>query len=194
MVEAANGRIKQWHFLDKVIRNTLLPLVRDYFWIICSLINRFSHVYVNDTSKDNKLAEKMLNLLKETNELQNYVKQLKDGSEKKLKWVTLDASGSINDFPRLSLDSLMDLTIGVYQLKQAKTYAIEHIDPDRTYEVKVAMQEKAVVRALIQSRHMKSVQYEVWLKYSSNEILGWYCMCKVGVRVVGCCAHISFHH
>ena len=191
VVEAANGRIKQWRFFDKVIPNTLLPLVRDYFSIICSLINRFSHVYVSDTSKDNKLAEKILNLLKETNELQKYVKQLKDDSEKKLKWAALDASGSINDFPRLSLDSLMDLTLGVYQLKQAKAYAIEHIDPDGTYEVKVAMQEKAIVRARIQSRHINSVQYDVWLKYSSNEILGWYCMCKVGARVVGCCAHIS---
>jgi hypothetical protein len=114
-----------------------------------------------------------------------------DGNEKKLTWTALDATGTVKDFPRLSLDSLMDLTLGVYQLKQAKTYAIEHIDPDGAYEVKVAIQEKAIIRARIQSRHVNAVQYDVWLKYCSNEILGWYCTCKVGARVVGCCAHIS---
>jgi hypothetical protein len=191
VVEAANGRLKQWRFFDKVMPNTLIPVVSDYFSIICSLINRFSHVYVTDTSKDDKIAKKILSLLQETNELQKYVKQLKDGNEKKLTWTALDATGTVKDFPRLSLDSLMDLTLGVYQLKQAKTYAIEHIDPDGAYEVKVAIQEKAIIRARIQSRHVNAVQYDVWLKYCSNEILGWYCTCKVGARVVGCCAHIS---
>ena len=76
------------------------------------------------------------------------------------------------DFPRLSFDDLMELTLGVYQLKQAKTYAVEHIDPDSAYEVKVAVAEQAIVQARIQSRHANSIQYHVWLKYSSKEIQG----------------------
>lgn len=191
VVEAVNGRVKQWRFFDKVMPNTLLPVVSDYFSIVCSLINRFSNVYVNDTSKDDKLAKKILGLLNETNELKKYVKEMKDGTEKKLKWTALDASEAVKDFPRLSLDHLMDLTLGVYQVKQAKAYAIEHIDPDGAYFVKVTNTEKAMLRAHIQSRHINSVQYDVWLKYTSNEILGWYCTCKVGARVIGCCAHIS---
>ena len=58
--------------------NTLLPVVSDYFLIVCALINRFSDTYVNDTSKDDKLAKKILSLLKETNELEKYVKDIKD--------------------------------------------------------------------------------------------------------------------
>jgi hypothetical protein len=84
VVEAANGRIKQWRFFDKVMPNTLLPVVGDYFSIVCALINRFSNIYISDTTNDDKLAEKILNLHEETNELQKYVKQIKDGSEKKL--------------------------------------------------------------------------------------------------------------
>ena len=67
----------------------------------------------------------------------------------KLKWVALNASEAIEDFPRLSLDNLMELTLGVYQMKQAKAYAIEHIDPGGSYEVKVAMKEKKLMQAHI---------------------------------------------
>ena len=157
--------------------NTLLPVISDYFSIVCALINRFSDAYVNDTSKDDKLAKKILSLLNETNELEKYVKDIKDGSEKRLKWVALGASEAIADFPHLSLDDLMELTLGVYQVKQAKAYAIEHIDPNGSCEVKVAMKEKKLMRAHIQSRYANSVQYDVWLKYTRNEIFGWYCTC-----------------
>ena len=144
-----------------------------------------------DTRKDDLLAKKMLSLLNETNELKNYVARIKHGTERRLKWEALDASGTIMDFPRLSFDDLMELTLGVYQLKQAKTYAVEHIDPDGAYEVKVAVAEQAIVQARIQSRHANSIQYHVWLKYSSKEIQGWHCTCTVGSRIIGCCADIS---
>jgi hypothetical protein len=174
-----------------VIPNTLVPVLADYFAIVCSLMNRYSNLYICDTSKDYALAKKILGLVNETNKLETYVKQIKDDHEKKLKWTALDASNAVNDFPRLSYDDLMELTLGVYQLKQAKAYALEHIDPDGGYEVKLAMAERTILQARIQSRHVNSVRYHVWLKYSSKEILGWYCACKVGARVIGCCAHVS---
>ena len=191
MEETTNGRVKQWRSFDKIMPNTLLSVVSDYFSIVCPLMNRFSNTYVYDTSKDDKLGKKILNLLSETNELNKHVKDIKDSSEKKLKWVALNTSEAIEDSPRLSLDGLMELTLGVYQMKQPKAYAIEHIDPDGSYEVKVAMKEKKLMRAHIQFRHAHSVRYDVWLRYIPNEILGWYCTCKVGVRVIGCFAHIS---
>ncbi|XP_052680283.1 uncharacterized protein LOC128161076 [Crassostrea angulata] len=30
-----------------------------------------------------------------------------------------------------------------------------------------------------------------WIQYTPEQISGWYCTCKVGARVVGCCAHIA---
>ena len=65
------------------------------------------------------------------------------------------------------------------------------IDSDGAYEVKVAVAEQAIVQARIQSPHANSIQYHVWLKYSSKEIQGWYCTCTVGSRIIGCCAHVS---
>ena len=41
------------------------------------------------------------------------------------------------DFPRLTIDDLRRITIGVYQLKQAASYTREHIDEDGNYMLQV---------------------------------------------------------
>ena len=118
------------------------------------------------------------------------MKQLKNSGGEKLKWRNLDASDCVEDFPRFSLDDLMDLTLGVYQLKQANSYTIEHLDFDSSYHVKVVVHEKSMFRAQIQLRHANAVLYHVWINYNTDTVLGWYCMCKVGTRILGCCAHV----
>ena len=56
IVESINGCIKQWKIFDKVMHNTLIPLISDYFSILCALINCFSSNFVHDTSKDEAIA------------------------------------------------------------------------------------------------------------------------------------------
>jgi hypothetical protein len=191
IVESTNGRVKQWKIFDKVMYNTLIPLIGDYFSIVCAMINRFCSTFVYDTSKDEEIAEKMLQLVEHSNELKQYIDNLKQSSDKNIKWHNLDAAQALNDFPIFSYESLMDLTLGIYQLKQSKSYAIEHLDPNGEYHVKISNQEKYLLRARIQSRHSQSEKYNLWIKYSANDINGWYCTCMVGARVVGCCSHIS---
>jgi len=36
-----------------------------------------------------------------------------------------------------------------------------------------------------------SVWYDIWIRYSASTILGWYCTCRAGARVVGCCAYCA---
>lgn len=53
-----------------------------------------------------------------------------------------------------------------------------------------------LLRARIHSRHKNSVKYNLQIKYDSlisgaGGIKGWVCRCKVGLRTVGCCAHIA---
>ena len=89
--------------------------------------------------------KKISSLIDETNALQEYVKEIKDDNEKKPMWTGLDASEAVKDFPRLSLDDLMELTLVIYQVKQTKAYTIEHIDPDGTYEIKVTKVDEAII-------------------------------------------------
>jgi hypothetical protein len=191
IVKSANGRVKQRKIFDKVIHNTLIPLIGDYFSIVCAIINRFCSSFIDDISKDEEMAEKMLELVQHFNELKQYIDNLKQSSDQNIKWCNLDAAQALNDFPIFSYETLMDLTLGIYQLKQSKSYAIEHLDPNGEYYVKVSNQEKNLLRARVQSRHSQSEKYNLWIKYSVNDVQGWFCTCMVGARVVGCCSHIS---
>ena len=60
IVESTNGRIKQWKIFDKVMYNTLIPSIGDYFSIVCAIINCFILAFIIDTSKDRVIAEKIL--------------------------------------------------------------------------------------------------------------------------------------
>ncbi|XP_069109258.1 uncharacterized protein [Argopecten irradians] len=96
------------------------------------------------------------------------------------------------DFPRLTLDNLRDITLGVYQVKQAPSYTKEHLDSEG-YEMMLCQDLPDLLKVKIQSRHSKKAVRSLWVQYSSEreEIRGWYCTCKVGARVVGCCAHVA---
>ncbi|CAM4975482.1 unnamed protein product [Rotaria socialis] len=37
--------------------------------------------------------------------------------------------------------------------------------------------------------HKKSSQYYTYIQFDPNQILAWYCTCRSGPRVVGCCSH-----
>ena len=64
-------------------------------------------------------------------------------------------------------------------------------NPGGEYCVQVSNQEKYLLCARIQSQHSQSAKYNLWIKYSINEIKGRYCSCMGGARIVGCCAHIA---
>ena len=76
-----------------------------------------------------------------------------------LKWKKMDAEDACPDFPRLSEDEIRQLTIGVYQLKLAKSYTHEHLDMDGSYSILVNDDIPGIVSAKIQSRHTSAKQY-----------------------------------
>ena len=48
-----------------------------------------------------------------------------------------------------------------------------------------------LIRVKLQSRHVSSKQYLLWIQFSESEISAWYCRCRAGARVVGVCSHVS---
>ena len=91
----------------------------------------------------------------------------------------------------MTFNDLQELTLGIYQLKQARSYTIEHISSNGSFRVKVANERHDLLRAEIQSRHKKGTKYDVYVQYDNVNVTGWYCTCVNGCRVVGCCAHIA---
>ena len=196
IIESANGRIKQWRIFDKVLPNSILKSVGDLVAIVCALQNAYGAPFIKSTLKDKMLAEKMLRLIDETNELADFVARLKDKTKKARKWTELNEADTVPDSSRLSFEELNNLTLGeahnqlhflslnrffifleIYQLKQAKSYTIEHLSADGKYAVKIGKHRPDIIKAKIQSRHRNSTSYGVWIRYSAQEILGWYCTC-----------------
>ena len=73
--------------------------------------------------------------------LQSDESNLKDVCSNEKKWRTQE---SLPDFPRLILNELRYITLGVYQLKQAKSYTEEYISIVGMYSFLVHKQERNI--------------------------------------------------
>lgn len=194
VVESINGLLKQWKTLAQVVPNTQVPYIGDFVRIVSALCNAYRPPRKQASSGDDYIvAQRMLALSKKENSLQECVEN-NGWTKKRVIWEKIDAT-SLEDFPRLTLDDLHRITIGVYQLKQAASYTREHLkDDDGSYILYTHKEEAGVVRVKVQSRHTSAKQYQLWIRYENHSfdpIKGWYCQCKSGARVVGCCAHIA---
>ena len=191
VVEAINGLIKTWKAFNNVFPNIQIPYIGDYVRIVCAICNAFRPRRIRDNPDDNLIAERMLRLASQPNHLRERVEE-KRWAKKKASWLPITQE-SLPDFPRLTLDELRYITLGVYQLKQAKSYTEEHLSDDGMYFFMVHKHERNILRVQIQSRHTSSKVYNLWIETNArpNPISGWYCQRKSGARVVGCCAHIA---
>jgi hypothetical protein len=91
--------------------------------------------------------------------------------------------------------------LGTYQIKQAKTYIVEHIKPspmeDDQYEfvVEVSSRYNDLVRVRFASRHSSRKKYVATVQFDEEDddepVKGWFCTCSAGARIIGCCAHIT---
>ena len=59
IVEGVNGRVKQFKYFDKVILNSSLAYVHDYFLIVCAILNAIDSPLVHATDNEAELARLM---------------------------------------------------------------------------------------------------------------------------------------
>lgn len=191
VVEAVNGLIKRWLFFNNVVSNNNLKYIQADFEIICAIINRFKNLRFVESENSGALAEQMLQKLKKNNDLIELVQNL---SSRVRKNNIMTDPNQIN-FPELDEDYLCELSFGSYQLRQAKSYVVEHLTVDGKYNFEIFNDYEGLIRTKIKSRHTSQTIYNTWIKFDKNNetdpINGWYCTCKSGARVVGCCAHVA---
>ncbi|CAL8071538.1 unnamed protein product [Orchesella dallaii] len=205
VVESANGRLKRrWKFLDGIIENTHLPHLGDFVKIGCALLNAFFKPLKTDNPGDKDLAEEMLERAGLDNLLKNMLEEKRIPKTGSANWLPI-ADNDLVDFPQISEDELRKFTFGIYQIKQAKSYTAEHKsgEVDRGYNLFQANERRielpetdGILKFKLQSRHTSSVQHQLWIHYEKNgvgrrAIRAWYCNCKAGARVLGCCAHVT---
>ncbi|CAG2221696.1 unnamed protein product [Mytilus edulis] len=188
VVESANGRIKQWRFLDKVVSNHFVPYIGDFVRIVSAFINCFRAPLINDFCNE-EIGQTMLDKAELCNQVQKYVED-NNLIHKKAIYSEVNGTENVLDFPKLTLQQIRDITMGVYQLKQAPRYTESHLSDDN-YMPQTCRDRPNLLRVKLTSRHSSSRVYSLWIEFSGDEVTGWYCTCKVGARVVGCCAHIA---
>ncbi|CAF1222133.1 unnamed protein product [Didymodactylos carnosus] len=126
IVEAANGRLKQFKYLDKIVPNSTLPYIFDYISIVAALINAFQAPCIQDTTNDQYIAGEMLQRRNKKNVLEE---KLNDKEFLKVeKWEKMEGATDTPKFPPMGLAELNDITLGVFSVKQAISYVNEHID------------------------------------------------------------------
>ncbi|CAC5400666.1 unnamed protein product [Mytilus coruscus] len=190
VVESANGRIKTWVFFNHVMPNSEIPYIGEYLRIVCSICNKyFKPLSSGDTQEDQLLGCKMIYLSKQNNLLKEKIESENLHRIRSSSWCKIDAASV--DFPSITEEDLRNLTLGVYQIKLAKSYVAEHVTENNDFEVLVHKQENNLICAKMQSRHVSARAYLLWIQYDEVTVLGWFCKCHAGARIVGMCAHVS---
>lgn len=190
VVEACNGRLKQWQYLSKTLPNSQIPFIGDYVRIVAALCNKYRPPISRSSEEDEQVAAKMLHLSQRANTLQERVEG--EGLDRRgMRWSKVDVENVAPDFPCYDESELRQLTLGVYQLRMALSYAQEHTDADGGFEILINDEIPGLLCAKIQSRHISAKQYRCWVSFGDGVVDGWFCKCKAGTRVVGMCGHVT---
>ncbi|CAF3025401.1 unnamed protein product, partial [Rotaria sp. Silwood2] len=187
VVESANGRVKHFKWLNQTIQNSTIPQVRDYLQIACALVNAYRAPVISSSSNDDRIAVQMLTCLHEPNLL-----RLRLNNEI-LHWSNNDSSDLVG-FPILTLDQIRLITVGVFQLKQARSYSEEHcsttdLNNYAEFPLQICQTDPQLIRILFQSRHSKRKTYYTYVQFTKDEIQNSCCDCPSGDRKVGVCSH-----
>lgn len=134
VVEACNGRLKQWQYLSKTLPNSQIPFIGDYVIIVAALCNKYRPPISRSSEEDEQAAAKMLHLSQRANTLQERVEG--EGLDRRgMRWSKVDVENVAPDFPCYDESELRQLTLGVYQLRMALSYAQEHTDAEGGFEI-----------------------------------------------------------
>ncbi|GFS57505.1 DDE Tnp4 domain-containing protein [Trichonephila clavipes] len=88
-----------WRALNNIIPNVQIPYIGDNAKIVCPILNVFHPARLKNIEDDNVIAQRMLNLVKKPNYLQQAVEE--NGWARKREIWTLLSDFDLPDFPRL---------------------------------------------------------------------------------------------
>ena len=115
-------------FFGHVVLNINIPSIEHDFRLVYALINKKRPPRLSNKPEDIDLANRMLALKNKSNDLKNQVENNKRLNRSNV------STGVLNlNFPAISQEKIRELTLGVYQMKQAKSYNSENLDEEGKY-------------------------------------------------------------
>lgn len=170
VVKVVNGRFKRDYklFRQEYFNTASTHLMLD-FKIAASLINRFHPLL-----RDNFYAQDILAIaqakLNTQNDLASYV-EANNLNRVRVQFTSIDGRlPELNYFPHLTFRDLILFSLGIYQIKQARSYYGEHVRETGEYKIEVYRQNihefgphKYLLRGRIQSRHTSRKTYYIYI-------------------------------
>lgn len=191
IVESRNGHFKSiFKFFAQVISINHALHLRDFYLIGGAIINKYREpILMNGANIE--LAELLLQKSTEANNLKIRIEN-ENLLQRRGHFVNLE-NHHVPDFPHLTLEYLNALTVGTYQLKLAPSYiqdARQH-EHGNNFQIDISIEICNTIRIRMWSRFKNAAKYQIWIQYDNDNIIGYYCTCKVGARTVGTCSHIT---
>lgn len=210
-VERINGVMKnKFKIFSKVQETYWIPHIMDDFTIAAALNNHLNSIRPTKKLSEadiDKTAEKMLECLPQSNSLHDALKGNSFAAVIRAKKYQIFENQMT--FPNLSYADLKSISLGVYQINQAKLYAHDHIRLNNNQFILYTFPEECskfwenfktenrnpvLLMLNIKSRFVSARQHRTFVLYDVNghgpsAILGYYCSCKNGLRTIGCCSH-----
>lgn len=208
VVEVVNGRFKRDF---KLLRQNYFNVASKHFMkdfeVAAALLNKF-HPPIVDRVDAGEIIQEINRYMNTENELADFI-ITNNYNRRRANFETITIQNdSLNDFPQLSESELILISLGTYQIKQARSYYGEHVRGSDGFVIEVcrevnrsllrelsATDTSWLLRGRIQSRHISRKTYFIYILVDSSRrgrdsIVMHYCNCIVGRRTVGCCAHV----
>jgi hypothetical protein len=194
-VERANGRVKlMFRFFDHVVPARYMNILGKLFQVSISIINAFSPPLFTEREFHVNVAEKVAQRLNMSNDLQEMI-ETTGLARTRVQWQLVDEDSAL-DFPEMTLDDIMLITLGPYHVEMGARYNHQHIGRGNGYKYYVHVQLPGLIQIKLQSRHQNGVKHKLWIEYTPHmngpdSICGYYCTCPSGARTLGCCSHVA---
>lgn len=211
-VEARNGHMKEiWKIFNKTWSSYELPSLMKDFKIGAALINKFFKKIESNKKDAVIIANQMKQQVSHSNEFSRVVDR--SGFQLNVNKFSEEDADRVA-FPILSLDEIKKVTLGNYQINQSLPYIVEHLKLNGKFliykcpqdivkshfrnmaNILVNIENIRIYLTYMYSRFRKNSKHAVYIIIDismdgRNGIIGHTCDCRHGLRVVGCCSHIS---
>lgn len=213
VVEVRNAHLKKiWSVFSTRWSTRQLLHLQDDVCIAAALINKFFGDLVADKTNHEVVAVRMLEQASERNsKFQSIIRR--DNFQCAIKsFVSVEEDFK---FPVLDQDELKQISLGSYQIREAKQYIVQHMKsspnqttyicfecPQNILQTQFAdiideknIEQPVVVLTQLSSRFRSKKTYDTFIradvsKNAPDSIIACCCECKHGLRTIGCCSHI----
>lgn len=211
VVETRNGHIKSvFPVFDRRWGTLAIKDLGKDLRIAAALINKYFAKVVADEGNQEYIANAMLAAINSPNIVHSIVSEAIKYEQYKY-FVPIEEEFF---FPQIAREELLKITLGKYQMKQARSYTVTHtkngdgefvchfFPVERLEECfGEIIREKNIIKPVLvsarfASRHFSAKSYDVFIladasKNDKSAIIGYCCDCICGLRTLGCCSHVA---